>query len=148
MPDVVTDWPILAGNIRTKEPTMVQLAGVFAGNINTVSPSIITAHGLTVGNFFVVSPALAEGCGFYTGNLEILSPSVVKGYGLEGLSVQFASPDLIIDAGGVDVFNLKPIDPSVVVASGISAHVLYRHAPAVINVYGIGPLKGTPRSTA
>lgn len=78
-------------------------------NRATVSPSIITAHGLTVGNFFVVSPALAEGCGFYTGNLEILSPSVVKGYGLEGLSVQFASPDLIIDAGGVDVFNLKPV---------------------------------------
>lgn len=61
MPDIVTAWPVLAGNIRTKEPTMVQLAGVFAGNLNTVSPSIVTAHGVTIANMFIVSPALLEG---------------------------------------------------------------------------------------
>lgn len=61
MPDIVTAWPVLAGNIRTKEPTMVQLAGVFAGNLNTVSPSIVTAHGMTIANMFIVSPALLEG---------------------------------------------------------------------------------------
>lgn len=71
----------------------------------------------------------------------------MKGYGTEALSVQFASPDLILDVGGLDVFNLKPIDPTVAAVTGIQAHVLERNAPAVLNIYGIGPIKGTPRST-